>query len=60
MSAPEYLICLECETPCYTFEWEDGQLAEALCQACGNDDPEQFATTEEVEAFSGDEVEKED
>ena len=27
MSSPEYLICLECETPCYVFEWEDGSNA---------------------------------
>jgi hypothetical protein len=57
MSAPEYLMCLNCETPCYTFEWEDNQLVDPLCLACGNDDPEQFATTEEMEALSGDEKE---
>jgi len=59
MSAPEYVICLNCETPCYTFEWEDGELKEPLCLACGNEDPEQFATTEDVEALSGDEEERE-
>jgi hypothetical protein len=59
MPAPEYLVCLNCETPCYTFEWEDGELKESLCLACGNEDPEQFATTEEAEAMSGDDLERE-
>jgi hypothetical protein len=54
MAAPEFLICLNCETPCYTFEWEDGTLTEAACQVCGNDEPEQFIIEEDFEALSGD------
>jgi hypothetical protein len=54
MSEPEYLICLNCETPCYVFEWKEGEPVEATCQACGNEDPEQFATDEDLEAMSGD------
>ena len=53
MAAPEYLICLECETPCYEFEWEDGKLVEAMCQSCGNEDLESFISEEEFEALSG-------
>ena len=49
MASPDYVICLECETPCYVFEWEDGHLTEALCQSCGNDDLEQFALPEELD-----------
>lgn len=49
MASPDYLICLECETPCYVFEWEDGKVTEVLCQACGNDDPEQFSLPEDLE-----------
>ncbi|MFP5284253.1 MAG: hypothetical protein ACLGI9_00795 [Thermoanaerobaculia bacterium] len=49
MSSPEYLICLDCETPCYVFEWEDGELKEALCQACGTDDADQFALPEDYD-----------
>ncbi|MEA2561706.1 MAG: hypothetical protein QOH06_3210 [Acidobacteriota bacterium] len=52
MSSPEYLICLECETPCYVFEWHDGELTEVLCQACGNDEPDQFAVPEDYDAMS--------
>ena len=49
---PEYLICLECETPCYVFEWEDGRVTEILCTSCGNDNPEQFARPEDLDEFA--------
>lgn len=49
MSTPDYLICLECETPCYVFEWRGDKVLEALCTVCGNDDPELFATPSEME-----------
>jgi hypothetical protein len=52
MASPDFLICLNCETPCYVFEWEQDKVSEALCQTCGNDDPEQFATEEEFDALS--------
>lgn len=50
-SAPEFLICLECESPCYTFEWRTGTLKEILCEVCGNEDLEAFATQEDVDAI---------
>ncbi len=53
MAEPEFLICLNCEMPCYTFEWADEQITEAYCESCGNDDPEQFSTEEDFEAMSG-------
>jgi len=46
---PDYLICIECESPCYVFEWEDGEVREATCEVCGNEDPEQFLTSSEFE-----------
>ena len=49
---PEYLICLECESPVYVFEWVDGKTLEAQCTACGNDDPSQFATEEDLEEMT--------
>lgn len=52
MASPEYLVCLECETPCYVFEWEEGRITEVLCQCCGNDDPEQFVLPEDIEEMS--------
>ena len=53
MMSPDYLICLECETPCYTFEWESEKVTEVLCQTCGNDDPDQFALPEDLEEMMG-------
>ncbi len=50
--APEYLLCLECETPCYTFEWKVGELLEATCMVCASDDVDQFMTEEDYEALT--------
>lgn len=51
MEAPEYLICIDCETPCYTFEWKDGRVVEGECMACGADEPDGFISEEEFEAM---------
>jgi len=60
MAMPEYVICLECETPVYTFEWAAGRVVEVICPQCGNDDPAAFATEEEYEELSGAGGEEED
>lgn len=52
-SSPDYVVCIECETPCYVFEWEESRLRDALCQSCGNDDVDRFATPDEFEALTG-------
>ncbi|HKB79950.1 MAG TPA: hypothetical protein VKH35_09565 [Thermoanaerobaculia bacterium] len=53
MGEPEYLICLECETPTYQFEYDDkGNLSTVMCTACGNDDPSEFMTEAELEEQS--------
>ena len=49
MSEPEYVVCLECETPCYAFEWDGDKLVEILCPICGNETPDQFARPEDLE-----------
>ncbi len=54
MAAPEYLICLECETPCYSFEWENDKITEILCEVCGNEESDSFITEEDLEALHGD------
>ncbi|GMU67304.1 MAG: hypothetical protein AMXMBFR36_35780 [Acidobacteriota bacterium] len=54
MAAPEFLICLNCETPCYNFEWGDGGVEQALCEVCGNDEPDQFVTEEDFDAIIDD------
>ena len=51
---PDYLICLECETPTYVFEWDGEKVREVLCTACGNDDVSQFASEEEFEEMAMD------
>lgn len=48
-SEPEYYICLNCETPTYTFEWNDGRITDIICTTCGNDDPSEFMTETEME-----------
>lgn len=58
MAAPEFLICLNCESPCYTFEWEEAGVEEALCQVCGNDEPDQFVTEDDFDAIVGDQIPK--
>ena len=52
MAAPDYLVCVECETPCYIFEWEDDKVTEAFCAACGNEDPESFLPPGEWEELT--------
>ena len=48
---PEFLRCINCETPCYTFEWVEGEIKEAFCLACGTEDPDEFMTDEDFEAL---------
>ena len=52
MDEPEYLICLQCETPTYQFDYANGKLASIVCTACGNDDVSDFATEAEYEEMS--------
>ena len=49
MDNPEYLICVECETPSYSFECRDGQVVDATCSVCGNEEPDQFLTESQYE-----------
>ena len=51
MAAPEYMICIECESPCYVFEWKGDKITEAVCETCGNEDPDQFVTEDEYEGL---------
>jgi translation initiation factor 2 beta subunit (eIF-2beta)/eIF-5 len=49
MDEPEYLICLQCETPTYQFEFHNGRVTTVICQTCGADDPSDFVTESELE-----------
>lgn len=50
----DYVICLECESPCYVIEVKDEKLIEAFCEVCGNQDLAGFATEDEYEALASD------
>jgi hypothetical protein len=47
----EYIECKNCESPCYTFEIDQGRgvIVQALCSVCGNDDPLEFFVPDEPE-----------
>ena len=53
MESPEYLICLECETPCYEFVFKSDRLVEATCAVCGNEEPDQFLSESQYEDLIG-------
>lgn len=48
----DYVICLECESPCYVFELEAETLYEAFCEACGNEDVDLFLPEEEFDTLA--------
>ena len=52
VAEPDYLICLECETPVYVFDWREGRVLEVVCPTCGNEDPGNFATEDEIDEMS--------
>ena len=53
MDEPEYLICLQCETPTYQFEYTNGKLVSVICNTCGADDVSDFVTESEMEEQGG-------
>jgi hypothetical protein len=53
MAAPDYLVCLNCESPCYVFVWREGVIKEALCEVCGVDDVEEFISPQELAELTG-------
>lgn len=45
----EFLECRECGTPCYVFEIDaKGNVSNAYCNACGADEPTDFAIPDEA------------
>jgi len=44
----DYLICKQCNNPCYVFEMEKGAVHEAQCLVCGNEDIQHFDLGEEA------------
>ena len=52
MDEPDYLVCLECDTPTYQFEYANGKLTSVVCNTCGNDDLSEFMTEAEYDELS--------
>ena len=48
----DYLICLECESPCYIFEFKSGDLMEAFCDKCTNEDVDMFLPEEDFDMLA--------
>lgn len=46
---PDYLVCVDCESPTYVFEWRNGKVFEAICELCGAEDPDGFLSQEDYE-----------
>jgi hypothetical protein len=44
----DFLICKQCNTPCYTFDMEAGKIKEAQCLVCGTDDITMFELGDEA------------
>lgn len=52
MDEPEYLICLQCDTPTYEFEYTGEKLTAIVCTTCGNDDVSDFMTEAEYDELA--------
>ena len=44
----DYLICKQCNSPCYVFEMNGSEIKEAQCLVCGSDDVKMFEIGEEM------------
>jgi len=44
----DFLICRNCQTPCYVFEMDSGRIQDAQCLVCGNDSASQFTIGDEA------------
>ena len=60
MPRPDYLICLECESEVEDFTWREGEVRRAVCEVCGNSDPETFGLPEEFDQDDEEEEDEED
>ncbi|HEX9985193.1 MAG TPA: hypothetical protein VGF69_18190 [Thermoanaerobaculia bacterium] len=49
---PDYLICIQCETPTYQFEYTNGKLSAIVCATCGTEDLADFMTESDFEEQS--------
>ena len=38
----EFIVCKQCDTPCYQFDMHLGKIVNAFCSMCGNDEGDEF------------------
>ena len=39
----DFIVCLNCDTPCYFFEYDEKKgITSAFCSICGNDETKEF------------------
>ncbi|HNX49011.1 MAG TPA: hypothetical protein PLS53_00990 [Thermoanaerobaculaceae bacterium] len=60
MGRPDYIICLECESEVDQFSWREGEVRKAICDVCGNNDPDAFSLPEDFEEDPETVVEEDD
>lgn len=60
MGRPDYIICLECESEVDQFSWREGEVRKAVCDVCGNNDPDAFSLPEDFEEDPEAQVEEDD
>ena len=60
MGRPDYIICLECESEVDQFSWREGEVRKAVCDVCGNNDPDAFSLPEDFEEDPETVVEEDD
>ncbi|HPW56665.1 MAG: hypothetical protein KA072_09650 [Thermoanaerobaculaceae bacterium] len=60
MARPDYIICLECESEVEEFSWREGEIRKAVCDVCGNSDPDAFSLPEDFEESEEAEADDED
>ena len=53
MAIPEFLVCVNCESPCYVFELDNDEVSEAVCEACGCEEVDQFLSPDDFDAMAG-------
>jgi hypothetical protein len=49
MARPDYIVCLDCQAELDKFTWREGEVRKAVCDVCGNNDPEAFSLPEDFE-----------
>lgn len=60
MGKPDYIICLECESEVQDFSWREDEIRKAMCDVCGNNDPDTFSLPEDFGENPEEEADEDD